>query len=179
MSDSVIIDFSAYLKKKQDKERLKEIINTSGWEMGISDFVQSGDSDICIYLIDTREKGILLFGCHKSDFLPPGSDDIIHWGHFVLAWDVIADPEMPFDEAHKKNTMEFAVRALSGLDDWTEFSVKAFGTGPGKKAHIMVLVDRKNMEQPEELIVAHSESPVLNVESVQTIIGNYLNDLSD
>jgi len=174
MSENVVLDFSTHLKRKQDKERLKEIINTSGWEMDYFDFVRSGNSEICIYLIDTREKGILLFGCDMAELDTLGSEKTIHWGHFVLAWDVIADPEMPFDEVHKNNTMEFAVRALSGLSEWKSFSHKAFNTAPGKKAHIMVLVDRNNMEQPQELIVAHSESPVLNVESVQSIVGNYL-----
>lgn len=172
MADNVIIDFTAHLNKKRQNEALRERIAASGWE--IEGDVSSVNSDVCFYLIDSKEAGVVLFGCNKNRIPQSGSLDIVHWGHFVLAWDVIADPEMPFDETHKQNTMQLALRALASLSEWQSFAEKALATEGNKKAHILVIIDRKNLDAPLELIVAHSESPVMNSESIQSIVDNYI-----
>ena len=172
MVNTVVADFSKHLKNKRDSEILKKRIETAGWS--ITADVRDNDSEITVYLIDSKEDGIVIFGCKKADFPNLGSPDIIHWGHFVLAWDVIADPDMAFDDEHKKNTMQFAVRALPALDEWPSFSKRAFDTENGKKSHILIIVDRNDMLQPMELIAAHSTSPVMNVESVKSILSSYI-----
>ena len=45
-----------------------------------------------------------------------------------------------------------------------------------KKPHILVIIDRANLESPLELIVAHSESPVMNSESIQSIVDSYIKE---
>lgn len=172
MAGKVIIDFTAHLNKKRQNDALKERIAASGWE--INGDVSSVNSDLCFYLIDSKEPSVILFGCSKDAIPPPGSQDIVHWGHFVLAWDVIADPEMTFDDKHKKITMQLALRALPSLPEWSSFLSKALETEENKKAHILVVIDRKDMDAPLELIVAHSESPVMNSESIQSIVDSYI-----
>ena len=174
MAKSIVIDFTARLQKKRHAEALKERIAASGWD--IDGDVSSDGSEICIYLIDSKESGVVLFGCSKDSIPTPGSVEIVHWGHFVLAWDVIADPEMQFDETHKLNTMQLALRALPGLTEWQSFSERAFTAEGAKKPHILVIIDRANLESPLELIVAHSESPVMNSESIQSIIDSYVKE---
>ena len=167
-----IIDFSAILKKKQDREMLKERISVSGWT--ITDEVLATNSDACVYLMDSQEEGVLLFGCKRSDFSEPNSNNIITWKDFVLAWDVIADPEMAFDETHKQNTMKFSLRALPSLEQWIPFTEKAFDMKPNLKVHIFVIIDRMNLEAPLILIAAHSDTPVMNRESINAIVDTYL-----
>lgn len=172
MHNKNIINFTARLNKKRDKEKLRECLAASGWEIDCD--IESVDSEICIYLIDSQEDGIVLFGCKNSDLTR--KTKTLPWNQFVLAWDVIADPGMPFDETHKRNTMDFALRALPGLSNWPAFSKNAFEVEDGKKLHILVIIDRSDMESPLELIVAHSNSPVMNSESVQAIIDSYASD---
>lgn len=171
MRKGIVVNFTSHLHNKFQTEILKERITDSGWT--IDSDVSSVDSEVCVYLIDNKEDGIVLFGCKKNDFPEPDSNKVIHWGHFVLAWDVIADPSMSFDEIHKNNTMQFALRALPGLPEWSSFSEKAFSTKEMQKAHILVIIDRKNMDSPLELIVAHSELPVMNSESIESIVASY------
>lgn len=172
MSNKNVIDFISHLKKKQSKERLTEEILVSGWE--ITDDINSIDSELCIYLIDTKEPGIILFGVSLDDLPSPASKHGIDWKHFVMAWDVIADPEMPFDKTHKQMTMDMSLKALSGLDEWNNCHERISQTDNQKKAHLLVLINRENMSAPEDLIIAYSESNVLNADSVQAIINSYI-----
>lgn len=174
MAKSIVIDFKAHLQKKRQAEALKERIDASGWDIDCD--VSSIDSEICFYLIDSKESGVILFGCSKDNIPFPGASEIVHWGHFVLAWDVIADPEMPFDETHKLNTMQLALRALPGLAEWQSFSESAFSTEGANKPHILVIIDRASLESPLELIMAHSTSPVMNSESIQSIVDSYIKE---
>ncbi|MBL4869291.1 MAG: hypothetical protein JKY67_23255 [Pseudomonadales bacterium] len=70
--------------------------------------------------------------------------------------------------------MKFALRALPGLKEWPSIKERAFNTRPGQKSHILIIIDRENMDNPLELIVAHSESPIMNQESIRSIVDNYL-----
>ena len=171
MTGKAVVDFSYHLQQKRNKQALKERIDSAGWV--VMDDVRSTESEACVYLIDSKEVGIVLFGCNRSDFSTPGSSDIIHWGQFVLAWDVIADPGMPCDDTHIKNTMRFVLRSLPGVDQWETFYEKAFDLKEDHRAHILVVIDRKNLDAPLDLIVAHSISPVMNPESLQAILDSY------
>jgi hypothetical protein len=170
---NVIIDFTARLNKKRQNEALKELIVASGWD--IDGEVSSVNSDICFYLIDSVEPGKLIFGCKKDSIPHPNSSEVVHWGHFVLAWNVFADPKMAYDDKHMDNTMELVLRALPSLPEWPKLQKNALSIEAGKKAHILVVVDKNNLDAPHELIVAHSESPVLNAESIQSIVDSYIN----
>lgn len=172
---SAIIDFTARLNQRRQNEALKERAVAVGWK--IDRGISTQNSDVCFYIIDRVEPSVLLFGCRKESIPLSGSPEIVHWGHFVLAWDVIADARMSYDEQHKKNTMELVLRALPSLSEWREFQKRAFSIAAGKKAHILVVVDRNNLEAPLELIVAHSESQVMNAESIQSIVENYTKSL--
>ena len=123
MPGNNVADFSKHLKKKQKKEQLIEIVSASGWELdgGVLE-----DSEACVYLIDSQTNAIVLFGCKKNDFVSPGSDNVIHWGHFVAAWDVISDPDMPYDAKHKENSVDFAMRALAGAELWPPLLKKGY-----------------------------------------------------
>lgn len=175
MADKQVVDFTWHLSQKKKKLNLKEKIAASGWTIEGGN-VTSVDSELCIYIIDTESDGVILFGCDKSDIPIPGSEKVIHWGHFVMAWDVIADASMSFDETHKHNTISFAVRALPGLEEWPSILERASKKSEDIKSHILVIVDRKNMDRPFELIVAHSESPVMNEESIRSIVDTYISE---
>lgn len=167
-----IVDFEKHLTIKRQKETLKKIIESSGWT--IDSPVNSINSDVCIYLIDSKESCVVLYGCHMGQLLPPGHKSIIHWGHFVLAWDVIADPRMMFDEVHKTNTIDFSLRALPGLALWKVTEQKIKNKPEDKIAHVLVFIDRENMNEPLEIIVAHSESAVMNEASLNAIVKQYV-----
>lgn len=173
MTDQKVIDITGLLKKKADKENMKSVIQASGWD--IDEKAVSYDSQVCIYLVDTTEPGILLFGLSKNELPSPSNTDHVHWGHFVLAWDVIADPEMPFDDLHKQTTMNISVKALSTLDEWPAIHEKLVNAKGDNKAHLIILIDRKDMESPKELIVAYSTAPVLNSDSLAAIVDNHEN----
>ena len=172
MGNGNVIDFVSYLKRNQSKERLAEEIEASGWE--ITHEINSVDSDLCVYLIDTKESGIILFGLSVDELPAPSSNQSIDWQHFVMAWDVIADPEMPFDETHKQTTMGMSLKALSGLDEWVNCYRRICQKRGQKKSHLLVLINRENMSTPEDLIIAYSESKFLNTDSLHAIINSYI-----
>lgn len=170
MSESNIIDFKSSLANKQQKERLKADIAKKGWAI---DHVSSTHSDLCVYIMDSTECGIILFGCGVDKF-NISSNEIIHWGHFVLSWDVIADPSMPYDSTQKITVIELLVKALPGLKNWSEVSEKISNNNNEGKAHILIIVDRKDFEQPLDIIVARSNAVVLNSKSITAILREYL-----
>ncbi len=170
MPGNNVADFSKHLKKKQKKERLIEIVSASGWELD-GDVLE--DSEACVYLIDSQTNAIVLFGCKKKDFVSPGSDNVIHWGHFVAAWDVIADPDMPYDAKHKENTVDFAMRALAGAELWPPLLKKLLSDTEMTRPHVLVIIDRSDLDVPLDVILARSESLLLNTESIQSILDSY------
>lgn len=170
MHGNNVADFTKRLKMKQKNERLKEIVSASGWE--IDGEVLDG-SEVCLYLIDSKDSAIVLFGCKKLDLIEPEEDDAIHWGHFVAAWDVIADPAMPYDEKHKEITTKFVLRALPTVALWPPVLKKVLSETDKQRPHILIIIDRGNMEAPLDIILARSESLLMNTESIQSIIDNY------
>ena len=170
MVNDNVADFMKRLKAKQKKERLKEIVSASGWELNGEFF---DESDLCIYLIDSIERAIVLFGCKKELLVEKSIDDYSHWGHFVAAWDVIADPDMPFDEEHKTQTIKLALEALQGVALWRVIVNKVQAGMGNKRPHILVIIDRTNTLEPLDIILARSESLLMNTESIQSIIDNY------
>ena len=170
MPGNNVADFSKHLKKKQKKERLIEIVSASGWELD-GDVLE--DSEACVYLIDSQTNAIVLFGCKKKGFVSPGSDNVIHWGHFVAAWDVIADPDMPYDAKHKENTVDFAMRALAGAELWPPLLKKLLSDTEMTRPHVLVIIDRSDLDVPLDVILARSESLLLNTESIQSILDSY------
>lgn len=171
MTGDNIVDFMQRLKKKKKKERLKEIVSTSGWELNGEIFEES---DVCIYLIDDKESAIVLFGCKKAGLIEPEIDDVISWSHFVAAWDVIADPGMSFDEKHKINTIKFVLHALPRVALWPPILKKVLLSGVDeKKAHILIIIDRDNMKEPLDIILARSNLVLMNTASIQSIIDHY------
>ena len=174
MGGNTVIDISARLARKRDLEKLKERIAASGWDIDSEDV--NLQAELCVYLIDSKESCVVLFCCNKDSF--PDRDinpeDIVHWGHFVLAWDVIADPTMPFDRKHKEVTIGMVRKALLGVEGWPDTHRKLFGTADGNTPHLLVVIDRDNSEFPLDLIVARTNSPVLNSESVHKIVNNYI-----
>lgn len=155
---------------KLKKERLKEIVSVSGWEIN-GDVIDG--SEVCVYLIDSSESAIVLFGCKKLDLIKPDEDDAIHWGHFISAWDVIADTEMPYDEKHKDITKKFSLRALPTIALWPPVLKKVLSEIDKRRAHILIIIDRDNMESPLDIILARSESLLMNTASIESIIDNY------
>ena len=170
MPGNNVADFSKHLKKKQKKEQLIEIVSASGWELD-GDVLE--DSEACVYLIDSQTNAIVLFGCKKKGFVSPGSDNVIHWGHFVAAWDVIADPDMPYDAKHKENTVDFAMRALAGAELWPPLLKKLLSDTEMTRPHVLVIIDRSDLDVPLDVILARSESLLLNTESIQSILDSY------
>lgn len=170
MQSDNVTDFMTRLKKKQKKMRLEEMLSASGWELNDE---RLDESEACVYLIDSIVHSIILFGCKKADFIDIDSDDYIHWGHFVAAWDVIADPDLPFDDKHKANTIEFVLRALPGVALWHPILNKVLSETEIKRAHILIIIDRDNTYEPLDIILARSDSLLMNTESIQSIIDNY------
>ena len=170
MPGNNVADFSKHLKMKQKKERLIEIVSASGWELD-GDVLE--DSEACVYLIDSQTNATVLFGCKKKDFIPPGSNDVMHWGHFVAAWDVIADPDMPYDAKHKENTINFAMRALPGTELWPQLLKKVVSDTEKARPHVLIIIDRGDLDAPLDIILARSESLLLSTESIQSILDSY------
>ena len=150
---------------------MKKRIAGSGWT--IEDDVQRLDSEVVVYLMDSEEAAVLLYGCKKTDFPEPGSGKIIEWKHFLGAWHSIADPVMGFDDRHKEVTMEFSQWALPSLAEWPGIVNLAFNTKHGNRTHLFVVSDRNDIEGPMTIIVAHSTEPVMNTKSVQAILDAY------
>lgn len=174
MSEKRVLDFTARLARKRGLEKLTERISVSGWNIDCE--AVNLESDLCVYLIDSKESCVILFGC-KKDSIPDqelNKNEIVHWGHFVLAWDVIADPSMPFDAKHKSVTMNMALKAIPSLKEWPNLYQKLFNSDEGKTPHLLVVIDRENMESPLDLIVAHSNSQVMNKDSIFAIVKNYI-----
>lgn len=171
---SNVINFISHFEKKQHKQRLAEELNASGWE--ITDEIGNLESEVCVYLMDTKEACVILFGTDLASIPVTSDNDSINWQNFVLAWDVIADPEMPFDETHKQSTISMSLKALSGIEDWETFRGRLAGAKDTKKPHLLVLIDRDNSQSPRELIVAYSESNVLNADSLHAIMNSYVTD---
>lgn len=170
MPGNNVADFTKRLQIKLKKERLKEIVSASGWEIN-GDVIDG--SEVCVYLIDKTESAIVLFGCKKMDLIEPEEDDAIHWGHFMSAWDVIADPDLPYDEKHKDITIKFFLRALPNIALWPPVLKKVLSEIDKQRAHILIIIDRDNMESPLDIILARSESLLMNTASIQSIIDNY------
>ena len=170
MKVSNVINFIPHFEQKKNRQRIEEELNASGWE--ITDEINCLDSDFCVYLMDTKEQCVILFGA-KLESLPLTGGASIDWHHFVLAWDVIADPEMPFDETHKRHTIEMSLSAVSSIDAWANCRDRLCTASDNKKPHLLILIDRENMRSPKELIVAYSESNVLNADSLHAIVDSY------
>ena len=168
---SNVINFIPHFEQKKNRQRIEEELNASGWE--ITDEINCLDSDFCVYLMDTKEQCVILFGA-KLESLPLTGGASIDWHHFVLAWDVIADPEMTFDETHKRHTIDMSLSALSGITEWDHCCERICKVESNKTPHLLVLIDRKNIEMPAELIVAYSESKVLNTDSLHAIVNSYI-----
>lgn len=167
MSNTNVIDFISHFDKKQRRERVREQLSASGWDVSAATDVLN--SDMCVYLMDTKESAVLMYGTSFSKLPNENEVPSVDWQHFVLAWDVIADPEMPFDETHKRATIELSLSVLSSIDNWG-ICRERLCSEQDKKPHLLVLIDRENMMAPKELIVAYSESQVLNADSLQAIV---------
>ena len=87
MSNTNVIDFISHFDKKQRRERVREQLSASGWDVAAATDVL--DSDVCVYLMDTKESAVVMYGTSFSKL--PDEDEVpsIDWQHFVLAWDVI------------------------------------------------------------------------------------------
>ena len=166
-----IVQLGEYQRNRKNIADLKKNISNAGWS--INSDPAASLSEACVYLVDTSEPAILMFGC-AVDKLALNSQTSVHWGHFVLAYDVIADPEMPFDETHKNITIEMAISSLPGLPVWGGVHKKIMSAGDGYKPHIVVVIDRANMEQPAQIIVAYSTEPLMNEKSITSIVRGYL-----
>ena len=57
MPGNNVADFTKRLQVKLKKERLKEIVSASGWEIN-GDVIDG--SEVCVYLIDSTESAIVL-----------------------------------------------------------------------------------------------------------------------
>lgn len=173
----MILDFTERFERARREKELRENLTGSGWI--VDEEFGSDESEVCIYLIDQLEKGLVVFGCGKDSFPRGESSCIVPWEHFVRAWDVIVDPSMPFDRTHKLDTMLLALRSLPGISEWIEFSSTAFATQNGNRPHILVVIDRENMVGPQMLISAHSPSRVLSFDSIKAIIESYIDGAPD
>ena len=103
-----VADFLKHLKKKQKKERLKEIVSASGWELdgGVLD-----DSEACVYLIDSQTNTIVLFACKKKDFVSLVWAGVL-WGNdssndFFLNTHGIATPDYWWKVVIRMDTGEY------------------------------------------------------------------------
>lgn len=172
MGNGNVVDFFPHFKRKQNKQLLQEKVNAAGWEMDTE--ITGIDSDVCLYLMDTKESSLILFGTQFEHL--PTVDAAVSWKNLVLAWDVIADPEMPFDETHKRSTIELSLECLAGVENWASCRERLLNVQKEKekRAHLLVLIDREDTQGPRELIVAYSKDPVLNKDSLHAIVESYL-----
>ena len=78
---SNVINFIPHFEQKKNRQRIEEELNASGWE--ITDEINCLDSDFCVYLMDTKEQCVILFGA-KLESLPLTGGASIDWHHFVV-----------------------------------------------------------------------------------------------
>lgn len=165
-----VIDFTERLIQKKNQNKAKRELLAAGWDIG--ECAGAPDSDIVMYLVDGASDAALLFGC-SADNLYAASLSPVAWNDFLQAWHIVADPAFACDRKHREITMEFAMSAVHGLDEWPALFGRALEVEPGHKSHIVLLIDRNGARRPRHLILAQSNAAVLNSDSIRAIIDRY------
>lgn len=140
---SKIIDLTSIIKQRKSNGQLVESLAKNGWSVRTGGEFNNGS--VIIYLKDMFSESVLAFGLDKNSFMAEVSRGEVHWGHFVLAWDVVIDTELPHDDIHINETMKIFIKSLGRLKIRTEILNYCEGAG---SFGIIVVVDRNNMEEP-------------------------------
>lgn len=170
-SDGNVVLFEPRLRAKKQMARLgQEVtkkIDESGWTL--ADPVKSPGSEVCVYLLDADNGTALAFGNSFSDYAtcPAGE-----WCDLVNAWDVVADPDLCCDKAHLEVTAELARRAIA----FANLLPEASAISDGQRLHLILVIDREDLEAPLASVPAISNAPIMNATSVRAILNRWLEE---
>tara|TARA_R110002167_G_scaffold204404_9_gene408566 strand:- start:46938 stop:47468 length:531 start_codon:yes stop_codon:yes gene_type:complete len=171
MCSAKVVSIVPRLEAQQEKQRLSELLarelDDSGWTLAGS--VEAGDSEVCVYLLDSETDAALVFGSQRSEF-PISS--LLDWPDLIQAWEVVADPELAFDDEHLRVTTVLAQQAISHAGLLPELSA----VGDGQRVHLIVVLDRDDWTKPAFSLVAVSSAPVLDAVSVKSVLLGWIND---
>lgn len=170
MGTANVIDFTERLARKRNQNKTKRELLAAGWDIG--ECAEAPSSEIVMYLVDGTSEAALLFGC-SADSLYAASLSPVSWRDFLQAWDIVADPAFACDRKHREITMEFAMSAVHGLEEWPALFDRAMKVEPGQKSHIVLHIVRDGTPRPQHLILAQSNAAVLNSDSIRAIIDRY------
>ena len=167
MLENKIIDAKSVFLRCKSLRNLEAELASAGW---ISTFRSLPDeSTLQVYVVDTIVPSVALIGLNRADFMKRAVAGKIHWGHFVLAWDVLVDPELPHDDVHRISTMNLLIDSLATTTAWLKIKSEILGQPYSK---IFIAVDRSNMEEPGGYRIERSENISLNYSEWTTVLGS-------
>lgn len=138
-----IYDLTAILKLQRNASLLIETLLDDGWVVSGGKETRKVSGVIC--LKDHSSDVVLAFGLDKKAFSAEVAKCNVHWGHFVLAWDVLVDPELPHDDVHRAETLKMFLASFGTIESSKEFlndvnHLQSFG--------LVVVVDRCKLDGP-------------------------------
>lgn len=160
-----VYNFTSNLEMKKLAAEFANSLEVDGWT-SIGKTVTSG-SDLIFYLVDSSAVGMAIFGIHNNQLEEAKREGLVHWGHFVLSWDVLVDESMPHDDTHIKNTLEIFLRAFPLLPNALKISSS---TEKGGRIHVVVLIDRNDMNGPVSIASVNSNLLILDESHLKTIL---------
>lgn len=166
--DDKIVLFEPRLRERQQKMRMEEALanpkGIAGWLL--ADPATLPGAELCVYLMDAENGTALAFGNSMAELTASAAGK---WHDLILAWDVVADPNLPCDKTHLEVTSELARRAINSAQVLPNLSVQ-----DEQRIHLIVVLDRHNLDSPYALVPAVSYAEILNPESVRAIIDAWL-----
>jgi hypothetical protein len=158
-----IISFKEY---KSDRSTLEQSLTTSGF----ADVnIKSNRSDVVMYVSDSLESGVLVFGFSLNALTKINQSEYLSWSHVVQVWEIIANPELGFDETYKKNAIQYIIKSLPGLKSWSSISKKMKSQRKDLTTHLFLEVDRGNINEPNSIHITQSQLKILDDEAAETI----------
>ncbi len=166
-----VISFESHYNARQQKQRLTveltRRMDQSGWSLAGTP--GDSDSDVCVYLLDSESSAAFVFGSKYDafDISIPGE-----WHDLVNAWDVVADPDLPCDGEHLHVTAELARRAIVSARLQPDPSM----VPAGHRVHLILIIDRKDLEKPLAAVAAISNAPIMDAVSVREILSRWVEE---
>jgi len=161
-----IISFKDY---QSDRKAFKESLSSSGFSAAN---LKSNYSDIVMYVSDSRETGVLVFGFSLSELSSINQSEYLSWPHIVQVWEIIANPELGFDEIYKKNAIQYIIKSLPVLKSWKILVNEIASKEKGLTTHLFVEIDRDNINEPNSIHICQSPNKILNEKSANKIKAN-------
>ncbi len=153
---SNIIDFMDY---QSDRKSFQEDLAGSGLTVNS---LQSNRSEIVMYVSDSVEQGVIVFGFGASELSKISKAESLSWAHLVQVWEIMANPELGFDATYKKNAIEYLISSLPGLESWNTLSRIMVDRNSNLTTHLFLEIDRKNIVKPSCIYITNLNQKILD-----------------